>query len=491
MSSNNNNNNLNLGNNNNLNNLLNNNSGKKSKNSNKNMSNNTSSKNAKNNVSNKLNNRRNNSGASNKSTQNKSVRNNSNSTRGGFSIVSVFIIVVILVILYFSGKFVYDYYNNNKPNITYKHLVDGMVDGKNPFEIAPSQMPTGVAGTGYSLSFWIIVNDYKNYRYGQNKYILRRGSVKSNVNPEVYLHPYNNTLQVNISNIFKKEDLEKDNISSNNSNNSNNNNSNNNNSNNNDSNNNNSNNIDTTLDEETTTTTNTLEASTFVNIPTDEDIREGFTTCNCGEVKTNKEIMCEVNNNVVTRQREPDYNNDMFSLIQGNVIDSSEITHNKEQNFVMEQFTDGENLSNNTTNDCECEDKEVVTDTDRKHLEENSSILEIPDFPLQTPVHVVISLHNNQVLDVFINGKLNKVGSKHIAAPEMVLDELVLGPDGGFDGKIGNLFYVNNPLSSQEVRDLYHKGMNYTPGFFSKIPNYIYVILVLLVVFAIVYSMMM
>jgi len=475
MSSNNNNN-LNLGNNNNnnnLNNLLNNNSGNKSKNSNKNKNM------SKNNVSNKLNNRRNNSGTINSSIQNKSVRTKSNYTSGGFSMVSVFIIVVILVILYFSGKFVYDYYNNNKPDITYKHLVDGMVDGKNPFEIAPSQMPTGIAGTGYSLSFWIIVNDYKNYRYGQNKYILRRGSVKGNVNPEVYLHPYNNTLQVNISNIFKKEDLEKDNISSTNSN---------------EPNNNNSNTKETTLDEESTTTTAQSEESTFVNIPTDEDIREGFTTCNCGEVKTNKEIMCEVNSNVVTRQREPDYNNDMFSLIQGNVIDSSEITHNKEQNFVMEQFKDKENFdshSKKNNDDCECEDSEVVTDTDRKDLEENSSILEIPDFPLQTPVHVVISLHNNQVLDVFINGKLNKVGSKHIAAPEMVLDELVLGPDGGFDGKIGSLFYVNNPLSAREVRDLYHKGMNYTPGFFSKIPNYVYVILVLLVVFAIVYSMMM
>ena len=375
MSSNNNNN-LNLGNNNNnnLNNLLNNNSGNKSKNSNKNknMSKNNTLKVAKNNVSNKLNNRRNNSGTFTKSTQNTSVRTNSNSTGGGYSMVSVFIIVVILVILYFSGKFVYDYYNNNKPDITYKHLVDGMVDGKNPFEIAPSQMPTGVAGTGYSLSFWIIVNDYKNYRYGQNKYILRRGSVKGNVNPEVYLHPYNNTLQVNISNIFKKEDLEKDNISSTNSN---------------EPNNNDSNTRETTLDEESTTTTAQSEESTFVNIPTDEDIREGFTTCNCGEVKTNKEIMCEVNSNVVTEQREPDYNNDMFSLIQGNVIDSSEITHNKEQNFVMEQFKDKENFdshSKKNNDDCECEDSEVVTDTDRKDLE-NSSILEIPDFPLQTP----------------------------------------------------------------------------------------------------------
>ena len=484
MSSNNNNNNLNLGNNNNnLNNLLNNNSGNKSKNSNKNMSKNNSSSVTKNNVSNKLNNRKNNSNMSSKSKQNTVVRtnmnSNNNSTGGGFSMVSVFIIVVILVILYFAGKFVYDYYNNNKPNITYKHLVDGMVDGKNPFEIAPSQMPTGVAGAGYSLSFWIIVNDYKNYRYGQNKYILRRGSVKGNVNPEVYLHPYNNTLQINISNIFKKEDVEKSN-----------NNLNNNKSEDKDS------NPTTTTNLESTTTTVQAEESTFVNIPTDEDIREGFTTCNCGEVKTNKEIMCEVNNNVVTRQREPDYNDDMFSLIQGNVIDSSEITHNKEQDLVMEQFKDKETFSNhgennNTQNDCECEEKEVVTDTDRKNLEENSSIIEIPDFPLQTPVHVVISLHNNQVLDVFINGKLNKVGSKHIAAPEMVLDELVLGPDGGFDGKIGNLFYVNNPLSSMEVRDLYHKGMNYTPGFFSKIPNYVYVILVLLVVFAVVYSMMM
>ena len=99
------------------------------------MSKNNTLKVAKNNVSNKLNNRRNNSGTFTKSTQNTSVRTNSNSTGGGFSMVSVFIIVVILVILYFSGKFVYDYYNNNKPDITYKHLVDGMVDGKNPFEI--------------------------------------------------------------------------------------------------------------------------------------------------------------------------------------------------------------------------------------------------------------------------------------------------------------------------------------------------------------------
>ena len=417
-----------------------------------------------------------NSNKNNKSVNKNSMKNNKSKSsmlgNNSNTMISIFIIIIILVILYFIGRFFYNYYQDAKPKFTRKFLVDGMVDGKSEFVISASDMPTGLTGVGYSISFWIIVNDYKNYRYGKNKVILRRGSVKGDVNPEIYLHPFDNTLQVNVSNLFKKSESTTTTVMS----------------------------TESTTPPETTTpetttpeTTTAADAASFVNIPNDSDI-EGFTTCNCDEMTTNKQITNFVDQNKV--QQLPDYNDDFFSLIQGNQIDSKLVSHNKNQNNVMEEFYDSHPSTETTpTNDnsevCDCSEGVTVTDEDRTTLEEDSSTLKIPDFPLQTPVHIVLSLHNNQVLDVYINGKLNKMGSKHIDAPETVLDDLILGPDGGFDGKIGNLFYFNNPLSSNEVRNLYHRGMNYTPGFFSKIPTYVYVIAILIIIFAIVYSTMM
>jgi hypothetical protein len=81
---------------------------------------------------------------------------------------------------------------------------------------------------------------------------------------------------------------------------------------------------------------------------------------------------------------------------------------------------------------------------------------EIKNFPLQNWVNINVSLRNN-ILDVFLNGKLNK-SCILSGSPTINKGDLYICQDGGFNGYISNFKYTNKALNSIKIYDIYKKG---------------------------------
>jgi hypothetical protein len=86
----------------------------------------------------------------------------------------------------------------------------------------------------------------------------------------------------------------------------------------------------------------------------------------------------------------------------------------------------------------------------------------VRDFPLQKWVHVVVSVYNN-ITDIYIDGKLQS-SCVLKGFPDVGSGDLHINPDGGFDGSIGKMVFVNTSLNQDEVYDLYKMGPVYRSG---------------------------
>jgi len=64
-----------------------------------------------------------------------------------------------------------------------------------PATKAPAQ--AGPGGGNYGVQWWMFINDW-DYKFGEKKPVIRRGDKRS-YNPDVFLHPTENTLSVRIS----------------------------------------------------------------------------------------------------------------------------------------------------------------------------------------------------------------------------------------------------------------------------------------------------
>lgn len=75
----------------------------------------------------------------------------------------------------------------------------GPIDGKTRTVIPSGQVPVG-SGAVYGMQFWMFIQDW-DYRFGQVKNILRRVAPNSanTRNPDITLHPTDNSLQVSVS----------------------------------------------------------------------------------------------------------------------------------------------------------------------------------------------------------------------------------------------------------------------------------------------------
>jgi hypothetical protein len=91
----------------------------------------------------------------------------------------------------------------------------------------------------------------------------------------------------------------------------------------------------------------------------------------------------------------------------------------------------------------------------------------IKDFPLQKWVHVVVSVHNS-ASDVYVDGQLS-ASCAFNGFPVLNTDALHISPDGGYDGGIANVVYVNGSLNQDEVNKLYASGPVYSPGLWETI----------------------
>ena len=75
-------------------------------------------------------------------------------------------------------------------------LVNGIKSAKNELVIPSNQLPSSKNGIEYTYSFWMFIDDW-NYKYGESKNILFRGS-NGTRNLSVSLYPKNNNLMVRV-----------------------------------------------------------------------------------------------------------------------------------------------------------------------------------------------------------------------------------------------------------------------------------------------------
>ena len=109
-------------------------------------------------------------------------------------------------------------------------------------------------------------------------------------------------------------------------------------------------------------------------------------------------------------------------------------------------------LDKNSTSDCDTS----VTDQACQSGELDADMCEIDYFPLQKWVAVNITVRNN-VVDIFFDGTLKK--SCILKGPPIVTTgDLLICPDGGFNGYVSNMKYSNKALSADKIFDMYKSG---------------------------------
>ena len=109
--------------------------------------------------------------------------------------------------------------------------------------------------------------------------------------------------------------------------------------------------------------------------------------------------------------------------------------------------------------------------------------------PLQKWVHVIVSVYN-QVIDIYIDGQL---GSSCVLKgyPAISNLDVNLTPDGGFSGQISRVSFSNTAMTVTKSQDLYYAGPIMTESIFTMIPSWVYYLIILIIVFAIIYSLFM
>lgn len=70
------------------------------------------------------------------------------------------------------------------------------VDGKTKTTISASEVPIG-AGSDYGMQFWMFIKDW-DYKFSQEKQVVKRIGTGNDVNPMITLHPTDNSLNVKV-----------------------------------------------------------------------------------------------------------------------------------------------------------------------------------------------------------------------------------------------------------------------------------------------------
>lgn len=83
-------------------------------------------------------------------------------------------------------------------------------------------------------------------------------------------------------------------------------------------------------------------------------------------------------------------------------------------------------------------------------------VCDIENFPLQRWVNVNITLRNN-VIDVFFDGALKK-STILKGFPMLSNNDMLVCPDGGFNGYISNMKYSNKAVSMSKIENMYKSG---------------------------------
>ena len=103
---------------------------------------------------------------------------------------------IIVSLLTFGSFFIYEGITGDKASSG--NLARTPIDSSTPANIPASSTPAqaGINGGNYGLQWWMYIKDWDT-KFGQEKTVLKRGATGS-LNPYVYLHPTNNSLEVRI-----------------------------------------------------------------------------------------------------------------------------------------------------------------------------------------------------------------------------------------------------------------------------------------------------
>ena len=88
--------------------------------------------------------------------------------------------------------------------------------------------------------------------------------------------------------------------------------------------------------------------------------------------------------------------------------------------------------------------------------------IEIPGIPLNKWVNVIIRCSSNNIIDVYINGRLTKRQQLSGVARQNY-DDVYVALQGGFPGYISNLNYFNYAIGTGEIDSIVRGGPNLTP----------------------------
>lgn len=374
--------------------------------------------------------------------------------------LTIFIIVLIVIVLiYISVNYLYSQIVSSRPiKVSKNVLVDVVTDGMTELEIGSNEMPNSSYSNEYSLSLWVYVDNF-DYKHGERKFILRRGDIRSTVNPEIYIHPTQNKLQVNVSLATDMHGSTKESSTL------------------------------TTSAETTSTTSDTTNENTESEFQNIEGFQVGeFEEHNLSAVSDDKFI-----HNIANHYNSSFYN----SVVNTNEVEQKtnsilepEMKHNPELDVVLEQF-------GSTDGNCVCDGSEKVgeTETERIVFEENCGKCFVENFPLQKWVHLVISQYNN-VIDIYIDGKLHSSCSLP-GFPDPGTGSLVLSPEGGYSGQMSSVVYINSAMSQGDVYKMYAMGPDGARksggvlGKLSSVPIWVYIVVVVMIISALVYSFYM
>lgn len=115
------------------------------------------------------------------------------------STMSVIIILGVTLVMIYILYRIYNFYTDEKvTQKVLKELVQKARNGKQYFKISSNEIPISPYSNEYSISFWLLINDY-DYKLKQPKIIMIKGGKNGeNANPEIRLEPLTNDLRVKI-----------------------------------------------------------------------------------------------------------------------------------------------------------------------------------------------------------------------------------------------------------------------------------------------------
>lgn len=105
----------------------------------------------------------------------------------------------------------------------------------------------------------------------------------------------------------------------------------------------------------------------------------------------------------------------------------------------------------------------------------NENFIDITNFPLKKWVNVTLRIENT-ILDVYINGTIT---SRKVceAMPKQNFDDINICGNGGFNGNLSNLLYINYAMSVFQINNIVISGPNLTESTSSSqgLGNYSYI----------------